>query len=55
MKLHGNKDFIPKKEYIKLTTLDKTYYQVYCFEDVVIANNYGNNYLKSFHWDKKEV
>jgi hypothetical protein len=44
----------PKKESIKLTTTNKTYSSAYYFEDGVNANNTGNNYLKSFYWDKKE-
>lgn len=44
----------PSLEKIKLTTNNKIYPSAYCFEDGVNANNFGNNYLKSFSWDKKE-
>jgi hypothetical protein len=39
---------------IKLKTTSKTYNKAYYFEDTNNAVNYGNNYLKSFHWDKQD-
>lgn len=44
----------PKREKIKLTTVNKIFKSAYYFEDGVNADNFGNNYLKSFYWDKKE-
>jgi hypothetical protein len=48
------KNTTPKPQRIKLNSTNKTYSQVYCFEEGINADNYGNNYLKSFYWDKKE-
>ncbi|MDY0904536.1 hypothetical protein SOM16_06330 [Pedobacter sp. CFBP9032] len=39
---------------ISLSTNGKNYKHAYVVESGVNANNYGNNYLKSFHWDKNE-
>ncbi|OXB10873.1 hypothetical protein B0A81_02605 [Flavobacterium plurextorum] len=39
---------------INLTTTNILCSQVYHFEDNINASNGGNNYLKSFDWDKKE-
>lgn len=44
----------PLQVKIKLMINDKIYPSAYCFEDGINANNFGNNYLKSFCWDKKE-
>jgi hypothetical protein len=41
-------------EKLKLTTTNKIYNSAYFFKDSVNATNYGNTYLKSFHWDKKD-
>lgn len=39
---------------IKLLVTGKSYVKVYSFEDGVNAKGYGNNYLKSFYWDKED-
>lgn len=44
----------PIMKSVKLTSNNKTYPYALYFEDKVNANNFGNNYLKSFYWDKKE-
>jgi hypothetical protein len=51
---NGLKYRIPKQENIKLIVTNKTYSQVYHFEDGVNANGYGTNSPKSFYWDKKD-
>jgi hypothetical protein len=48
------KGTLPKPQRIKLTTINKIYTSAYYFEDGINANNFGNNYLKSFYWDKKD-
>lgn len=39
---------------LKLALTNETYPKAYYFEDHVNANSYGNNFLKSFYWDKKK-
>ena len=39
---------------ITLTTTNKRYNPCYVFESGVLARSYGNNYLKSFYWDKRD-
>lgn len=51
---NGLKYLIPKLEKIKLIATNKTYSQVYHFENGVNANGYGTNSPKSFYWDKKD-
>lgn len=41
------------REKITLSTTNKTYF-VYSFKENVNTTNAGNEYLKSFQWDKKE-
>lgn len=43
-----------KLKSIKLNSKDRIYKQVYIFTDGLNAKSYGNNYLKSFYWDKNE-
>ncbi len=45
---------LPNLEKIKLIMSNKTYSQVYHFENGVNANGFGINSPKSFYWDKKE-
>ncbi len=42
------------KQKVVLSTTGKIYNNSYLFQSEVNANNYGNNYLKSFFWDKKD-
>ena len=44
----------PKTESIKLITANIVYNYVYHIQDGVNGDNFGNCYLKSFYWDKKE-
>jgi hypothetical protein len=39
---------------IKLETTGKTYTKAYYFEDKRNASNAGNEYMKSFYWDKQD-
>ncbi|MFH7011071.1 hypothetical protein ACHRV5_04325 [Flavobacterium sp. FlaQc-52] len=45
---------IPTESWVVLRTSLKKYTHVYVFEDGINAKNFGNNYLKSFYWDKRE-
>lgn len=49
-----NPEILDKEEWLILNTSQKKYSHVYIFEDGINAKNFGNNYLKSFYWDKKE-
>ena len=49
-----HKETLPTEQWLILKTSGKKCSHVYIFEDGINAKNYGNNYLKSFYWDKKE-
>lgn len=42
------------KQKVVLSVNGKTYNSAYLFQDGINATNYGNGYLKSFFWDKKD-
>jgi hypothetical protein len=48
-----NTSHLIKREII-LSTNGKVYNSAYLFQEGLNADNYGNNYMKSFIWDKKD-
>lgn len=42
------------KQKVVLSTTGKVYDSAYLFQDEINADNYGNNYMKLFFWDKED-
>lgn len=53
LEFSNNADQLIKRK-IVLSTTGKVYNYAYLFQDGINAENYGNNYMKLYYWDKKD-